>query len=91
MLTDCLSCRDASSSKKINKGILELTSEVWIIFTFQQGLAPSWQHVGYQFLCQPLDRGSKVMLVFLEEKLKAPITHFSLICKFSDQIQNCPI
>ena len=91
MLTDCLSCRDASSSKKINKGILELTSEVWIIFTFQQGLAPSWQHVGYQFLCQPLDRGSKVMLVFLEEKLKALITHFSLICKFSDQIQNCPI
>ena len=79
MLTDCLSCRDASSSKKINKGILELTSEVWIIFIFQQGLAPSWQHVGYQFVCQPLDRGSKVMLVFLEEKLKAPVTRFSLI------------
>ena len=77
--------------KKMNKGKLELTSEMWIFFTFQQGLAPSRQHVGYQFLCQPLDRGSKVMLVFLEEKLKAPITHFSLIFKFSDHIQNCPI
>ena len=42
-------------------------------------------------ICQLLDRGSKDMLVFLEEKLKAPITHFSLICKFLDQIQNCPI
>ena len=73
----------------MNKGKLELTSEMWIFFTFQQGLAPSRQHVGYQFLCQPLDRGSKVMLVFLEEE--APITHFSLISKFSDHIQNCPI
>ena len=72
-------------------GKLKLTSELQIFFTFQQGLAPSLQHVGHQFLCQSLDRGSKVMLVCLEEKLKAPITHFSLICKFSDQIQNFPI
>ena len=77
--------------KKHNKEKLELTFELWIFFTSQQGLAPSWQHAGCQFLCQALDRGSKVMLVFLEEKLKAPITHFSLICKFWDQIQNCPI
>ena len=27
--------------KKINKGKLELNSEMWIFFTFQQGLAPS--------------------------------------------------
>ena len=71
--------------KKIYKGKLELTSELWIFFTFQQDLAPSWQHVGCQFLCEPLDRGSKVMLVILEEKLKAPITNFSFICKFFDQ------
>ena len=77
--------------KKINKGKLELTSELWIFFTFQQGLVTFWQHVGCQFLCQPLDRGSKVILVFLEQKPKAPTTHFSLICKFSDQILNCPI
>ena len=77
--------------KKLNKGKLELSSELWIFFTFQQGLTPSWQHVGCQVLRQPLGRGSKVMLVFSEEKLKAPITHFSLICKFSDPIQNCLI
>ena len=77
--------------KKLNKRKLELTFELWIFLTCQQGLAPYWQHVGCQFLCQPLDRGSKVMLVFLQGKLRAPITHFSLICKFSDQIQNCPI
>ena len=63
----------------MNKRKLELTSEMWIFFTFQQGLAPSWQHVGCQCLCQPIDRGSEVMLVFLEEKLKVPITGFSLI------------
>ena len=73
---------------KLKKEKLELTPELWIFFTFQQGLAPSWQHVGCQLLCQLLHKGSKVMLVFLEEKLKAPITHFSLLCKFSDQIQN---
>ena len=27
--------------KKLNKGKLELTSELWIFFTFQQGLTPS--------------------------------------------------
>ena len=27
--------------KKLNKGKLELTSELWIFFTFQQGLASS--------------------------------------------------
>ena len=74
--------------KKLNKGKLGPTSEFWIFFTFQQGLAPSWQHVGCQFLCQPLGRGSKVMLVFFEEKLKVPITCFSLICKFLDQIHS---
>ena len=77
--------------KKINNGKLELSSELWIFFTFQQGLVPSWQHVSCQFLCHPVDRSSNVMLVFLERELKAPITHFSLICKFSDQIQNCLI
>ena len=35
--------------KKINKGKLEFTSEMWIFFTFQQGLAPFWQHVACQF------------------------------------------
>ena len=30
-----------SKKKKINKGKLELTSELWIFFTFQEGLAPS--------------------------------------------------
>ena len=73
---------------KLHKGKLELTSELWMFFTFQQGLAPSWRHVGCQFLCQPLGRGSKVKLMFLEKKLKIQITHFSLICKFSDHIQN---
>ena len=53
--------------KKLNKGKLELTFELWIFFTSQQGLAPSSQHVGCQFLCQTLDRGSKEMLVYLEE------------------------
>ena len=32
--------------KKMNKGKLELTSEMWIFFTFRQGLAPSWLHIG---------------------------------------------
>ena len=77
--------------KKINKGKLEPTFELWLFLTFQKGLAPSWQYVGCQFLCQTLDRGFKVMLVFLEGKLKASITQFGLICKFSHQIQNCPI
>ena len=27
--------------KKLDKGKLELTSELWIFFTFQQGLTPS--------------------------------------------------
>ena len=27
--------------KRINNGELELSSELWIFFTFQQGLAPS--------------------------------------------------
>ena len=70
---------------------MNLLSDLWIFFTFQQGLAPSCRHVRCQFLCQPQGRGSKVMLVFLEEKLKARITHSSLTCKFSDQIQKCPI
>ena len=56
--------------KNLNKEELELTFELWIFFTSQQCLAPSWQHVGCQFLCQAPGRGSKVMLVFLEEKLK---------------------
>ena len=39
-----------------------------------------------------LDRDAKVVLGFLEEKLKTLIyIHFSPFLKFSDQIQNCPI
>ena len=34
-------CRDALCSKEINKEKLDLTSEFWIFFTFQQGLTPS--------------------------------------------------
>ena len=59
---------DASYSKEINNEKLELASEFWASFTFQQGLAFSWQHVGRQFLWQPLVRGSNVLLEFLEEK-----------------------
>ena len=39
-----------------------------------------------------LDRGNKVLLGFLEEKMKTLMyIHFSLLWKFLDQIQNCPI
>ena len=39
-----------------------------------------------------LDRYAKVLLGFLEEKLKTLMyIHFSLLWKFSDQIQNCTI
>ena len=39
-----------------------------------------------------MDRDAKVMLGFLEEKLKTLMyIHCSLLWKFSDQIQNCPI
>ena len=65
--------------KKLDKGKLELTSELRIFSTFQQGLTLFWQYVDCQYLCQHLNRGSKVMLVFLEQKVKARITHFSLI------------
>ena len=83
---------DVLCSKEINKEKLELTSEFSIFFTFQQGLATSWQHVDCQFLCQHLDRGSKVLLGFLEEKLKTSMhVNFGLICTFSDQIQNYSI
>ena len=87
-------CRDALCSKEIIKGILDLTSKFWLSFTFQQDQAP---------LCQlnltkvndgliDLDRDAKVLLGFLEEKLKTLMyIHFSLLWKFSDQIQNCPI
>ena len=34
-------CRDALCSKEINKEKLDLTSEFWIFFTFQQSLTPS--------------------------------------------------
>ena len=79
---------DVLCSKEINKEKLELTSEFSIFFTFQQGLATSWQHVGFQFLCQHLDRGSKVLLGFLEEKLKISMhVNFGLICTFLDQMQ----
>ena len=63
-------CRDALCSIELNKENLEFTSEFWAFYTFQQSLAPNWQHAGCQFLCQSLDRGSKVVLGFLEEKLK---------------------
>ena len=71
---------------------LELTSEFWVIFTFRHSLAPNWQHVGCQFLCQSLDRGSKVLLGFLEEKLKTSMyVKFGLFCIFADQMENCSI
>ena len=39
-----------------------------------------------------LNRGSKVLLEFLEEELKISMyIHFGLLCKFSDQIKNCLI
>ena len=34
-------CSKKRKKKKINKGKLELTSELRIFFTFQQGLTPS--------------------------------------------------
>ena len=38
------------------------------------------------------DGDAKVLLGFLEEKLKTLMSiHFSLLWEFSDQIQNCPI
>ena len=96
-------CRDALCSKEINKEKLDLTSEFWIFFTFQQGLTPSWQHVSYQFLCQmnltevnhrliDLDRDSKILLGFSEEKLNSLMyIQFGHLWKFSDQVQNCPV
>ena len=73
--------RDALCSKEINKEKVELVSEFGFFFAFQQDLAIFWQHAGCLFLCQPnltkvyhglidLNRGSKVLLGFLEEKLK---------------------
>ena len=41
MLTGYLEPQGCIMFKKMNKGKLELTSEMWIFFTFQQGLAPS--------------------------------------------------
>ena len=39
-----------------------------------------------------LDRDVKVLFGFLEEKLKTLMyIHLSLLSKFLDQIQNCPI
>ena len=39
---------------------------------------------------QSLDRGSKVLLVFLEEKLKTSMyVKFGLLCIFADQMENC--
>ena len=65
-----LTGRDAVCLKEINKEKLERTSEFWAFFSFQQGLRPYWQHVGCQFLCQPMERVSKILLGFLEEKVK---------------------
>ena len=63
-------------------------------FNFQQGQAPLCQlnltKVNNRLI--DLDRVAKVLLGFLEEKLKALIyIHFSLLWKFSDHIQNCTI
>ena len=82
-------CRDALCSKEINKKILDLTSKFWRCFTFQQGQAPSCQlnltKVNDGLI--DLDRDAKVLLGFLEEKLKTLMyIHFSLLWKFSDQI-----
>ena len=87
-------CRDALCSKEINKKMLDLTSKFWRCFTFHQGQAPSCQlnltKVNDGLI--DLDRDAKVLLGFLEEKLKTLMyIHFSLLWKFSDQIQNCPI
>ena len=39
-----------------------------------------------------LDKDAKALLGFLEEKLKTLMyIHFSLLWKFLDQTQNCPI
>ena len=82
-------CRDALCSKEINKKILDLTSKFWRCFTFQQGQAPSCQlnltKVNDGLI--DLDRDAKVLLGFLEEKLKTLMyIRFSLLWKFSDQI-----
>ena len=79
--------------KKINKEELEFTSGFWIFLTFQEGVIPSCcQRVGCQFLCQPLERGSKVLVGFLEEKLKMSMyVRFGLLYTSSDQIQSCSI
>ena len=48
--------------------------------------------VGCQFLCQSLDRGSKVLLGFLEEKLETSIyVKLGLLYAFADQMENCSI
>ena len=75
---------------KFNKGELELTFELWIFFTSQQGLAPSWQYVGCQFLCQALDRGSKEMLVFLEENWKHQLHILVLFANFRIRFKIAP-
>ena len=68
---------------------LDFTTKFCQCFTFQQGQAP---------LCQlnltkvndgliDLDRDAKVLLGFLERRLKTLMSiHFSLLWKFSDQI-----
>ena len=81
--------RNALSSKEINKKMLDLTSKFWRCFTFQQGQAPSSQlnltKVNDGLI--DLDRDAKVLLGFLEEKLKTLMyIHFSHLWKISDQI-----
>ena len=89
--------------KKINEKKLAPTSKFWLCFTLQQGQAPFWQRLCCKLLCQlnltkvndgliNLDSDAKVLLWFLEEILKTLLyIHFSVLWKFSDEIQNCPI
>ena len=77
-------CRDALCSKEINKKHLDLFTNFWLGFTIQQGKVPlrqlSLTKVNDGLI--DLDRDAKVLLGFLEEKLKAMYIHFILLCKF---------
>ena len=90
-------------SKETSYEKLELTSEFWVFSNFLQGAVPSWQQVGCQFLCQPqltklynglidMDRGSKVLLGFLEEQLKTSMyTHFGFAANFRMRFKIVPL
>ena len=95
--------RDTLCSKENNNEKLARTSKFWLCFTLPQGQAPFGQGLCCKILCQlnltkvndgliNLDGDVKVLLGFLEEILKTLMyIHFSVLWKFSDEIQNCPI